>query len=289
MDASDITLEIPQAEIYTARRNSAARPRTLMVSPDHFSVRYSINPWMNVGAAVDVDRAFAQWESLVEVISAKREVVFVPGDASLPDMCFSANAGLIHRGTFVTSNFRHPERQPEAKLFEDWMRREGFLIRNLPADVVFEGAGDALFDIDNRLWMGFGLRSESAAATLLSATLDTDVIPLELVDERFYHLDTCFCPLRTGHVVFFPGAFTLQGIETLQRFVPARLRIPVSRDDAYNFACNMVELDDAVIVHRASDTLREDLKRAGRDVHAIDLSEFIKAGGGAKCLTLAIG
>ncbi|HEX4481331.1 MAG TPA: arginine deiminase-related protein [Rudaea sp.] len=289
MDASDITLEIPQPDVYTAPARNATRPRILMVSPDHFCVRYSINPWMDTAQAVDVDRARDQWQRLRDVIAESRDVSTVPGDPALPDMCFSANAGLVSRGTFVTSNFRHSERQPEANHFEEWMRRENFLIRRLPANVVFEGAGDALFDSEDRLWMGFGLRSELAAATLLSATLDTEVIPLELSDGRFYHLDTCFCPLRSGHVVFFPGAFTLQGIEALQRFIPARLRIPVSRDDAYHFACNMVDLDDKVVVHRASDALRAELKRADRDVREVDLSEFIKAGGGAKCLTLTIG
>ena len=268
---------------------AVVRKRILMVSPDHFCVRYAINPWMTSGATVDSKRAREQWERLRQRIAQYADVTVLQDDAALPDMCFSANAGLVCRGTFVTSNFRHPERQPEAGLFEAWMQREGFLIRRLPPDILFEGAGDALFDSEDRLWMGYGPRSELAAAASLSALLDTEVIPLELVDDHFYHLDTCFCPLRSGHVVFYPGAFTSQGLAALQRFIPSRLRIPVTREDAFDFACNMIDLDAAVVAHRASATLRKDLRRADHDVITVELDEFIKAGGGAKCLTLTLG
>ncbi len=268
---------------------ASARKRILMVSPDHFCVRYAINPWMTSGATVDRARAREQWERLRQRIAQYADVTVLQDDAGLPDMCFSANAGLVFRGTFVTSNFRHVERQPEAELFEAWMQREGFLIRRLPPHILFEGAGDALFDSEDRLWMGYGPRSDLAAAASLSAFLDAEVIPLQLVDEHFYHLDTCFCPLRSGHVVFYPNAFTPQGLAALRRFIPSRLRIAVARDDAFNFACNMVDLGDAVVAHYASPRLREALHRAGRDVLTVELGEFIKAGGGAKCLTLSLG
>jgi N-dimethylarginine dimethylaminohydrolase len=271
------------------RAANAKRARILMVSPEHFCVRYAINPWMNAEAMVNADRARAQWERLRDLVAENTDVLTLSGEADLPDMCFSANAGLASRGTFVTSNFRHAERQPEAKLFEAWMQRQGFVIRNLPPSIIFEGAGDALFDSEDRLWLGYGQRSDLSAACSLSALLDTEVIPLALKDERFYHLDTCFCPLQSGHVVFYPDAFTAQGIAALERFIPSRFRIAVSRDDAFNFACNMVDLGDKVVAHRVSVALRAELKLAGYDVRAIDLGEFMKSGGGAKCLTLAIG
>jgi N-dimethylarginine dimethylaminohydrolase len=267
---------------------TSARPRILMVSPKHFCVRYAINPWMTSGAAVDGERARAQWETLRRVIQRFADVAVLDGDAELPDMCFSANAGLLSGGTFVPSNFRHPERQPEAALFESWMQREGFRIRKLPPRIVFEGAGDALFDCENRLWMGYGPRSELGAAAALSGLLGTEVIPLELIDSRFYHLDTCFCPLRSGHVVFYPEAFAPQSLAAVRRFIPARLRIEVSREDALNFACNMVDLGEAVVAHNASPELRRKLRHAGRETITVELGEFIKSGGGAKCLTLAM-
>jgi N-dimethylarginine dimethylaminohydrolase len=269
--------------------NAPSRTRILMVSPEHFCVRYSINPWMTSGAAVDCDRAFSQWDELRRALARHADVAVLQGDVGLPDMCFSANAGLVDGATFVPSNFRHAERRPEAALFADWMRSEGFLVRELSPDIVFEGAGDALFDRDGRLWMGHGQRTDQCAAAALSGLLNTEVIPLGLIDPRFYHLDTCFCPLRSGHIVFYPGAFTPQSLDALRRFIPRHLQIPVTRADAMNFACNMVDLGDAVVAHHAGPRLRDALRRAGRDVITVDLSEFIKAGGGAKCLTLALG
>jgi N-dimethylarginine dimethylaminohydrolase len=243
---------------------------------------------MTQSAAVDCARARTQWEKLRRVIQRYADVAVLDGDADLPDMCFSANAGLISGRTFVPSNFRHAERQPEAALFESWMKREGFRIRTLAPHIVFEGAGDALFDHEGRLWMGYGPRSELSAAAALSGLIGVEVIPLELADARFYHLDTCFCPLRSGHVVFYPEAFAPQSLMALRRFIPRRLRIEVSREDALAFACNMIDLGEAVVAHRASAELRRKLRRAGRETITVELGEFIKSGGGAKCLTLVI-
>ena len=265
-----------------------ARRRTLMVPPDFFCVRYAINPWMDVKHPVDTGRALAQWTQLHDLIAAHADVVVMPAVDELPDMCFSANGGLAMGRTFVPSNFRHLERRAEASWFEAWMRRQGFAIRRLPSSAVFEGAGDALFDREQRLWMGFGQRSDITAAALLGAMLDVKLIPLALRDPYFYHLDTCFCPLSSGHVVFYPDAFAPQSLDTIEHFIPAKFRIPVTREDAGRFACNMVDLGDVVIAHHASPVLREALQRAGREVQIVDLSEFIKAGGGAKCLTLTL-
>jgi N-dimethylarginine dimethylaminohydrolase len=275
-----------QPQFRTASRPQ--RARILMVSPDYFCVSYAINPWMNVANPVDAARAQAQWQELREVIGSHADVVEMPGVEGLPDMCFSANGGLAADSTFVHSNFRHAERRAEAAWFSEWLRRQGFAIRRLPSSVVFEGAGDALFDSARRLWMGHGQRSDLKAAGLLSAMLDTQVIPLALQDEHFYHLDTCFCPLASGHVVFYPNAFTPESLEAIRYFVPARFRIPVSREDAFDFACNMIDLGDTLVMHRASADLRKDLNGTGHDVRTVDLSEFIKAGGGAKCLTLKL-
>jgi len=268
--------------------NQQPRRRIFMVSPEHFCVRYTINPWMASGIAVDRDLARKQWDDLYLAIAKHADVAVLPGNAELPDMCFSANAGLICGKTFVPSNFRNAERKPEAALFAEWMQREGFFVRGLASDTPFEGAGDALFDREGRLWMGYGQRTDQGAAAALSGLLDVEVIPLSLRDPRFYHLDTCFCPLKSGPVVFYPDAFTPQSLDALGRFIPRHWQIPVTCDDAMDFACNMIDLGRTVITHRASSNLRDALRRAGREVVAVDLGEFLKAGGGAKCLTLRL-
>jgi N-dimethylarginine dimethylaminohydrolase len=267
---------------------SRERKRILMVSPDFFSVSYAINPWMDVGNPADAARAQAQWQQLRDVIAEHADVLEMPGVEGLPDMCFSANGGLAAGAMFVHSNFRHDERRAEAAWFSEWLRRQGFSIRRLPSSIVFEGAGDALFDSAQRLWMGHGQRTDFKAAAMLSAMLDTQVIPLELRDAHFYHLDTCFCPLSSGHVVFYPDAFAPQSLDAIRRFIPARFRIPVSRVDAFDFACNMIDLGDVVVASRVSAALRDDLTGTGHDVRTVELSEFLKAGGAAKCLTLKL-
>jgi N-dimethylarginine dimethylaminohydrolase len=153
----------------------------------------------------------------------------------------------------------------------------------------FEGAGDALFDrVRPFLYAGYGWRSERTATSQLSETLAVRTIPLLLVDERFYHLDTCLCPLSSGHVLAFMDAFSPHAQKVLRRTIEPEFLIEVSLEDALAFACNAVEVGDAVVLHSASVRLRERLNVAGYRVFATELDEFHKAGGSAKCLTLKL-
>ena len=72
------------------------RPQFLMCRPDYFAVRYVINPWMagNLGK-VSARRALSQWETLWQRLSELAEVALAPPQAGLPDMTFTANAGLV--------------------------------------------------------------------------------------------------------------------------------------------------------------------------------------------------
>jgi len=62
----------------------------------------------------------------------------------------------------------------------------------------------------------------------------------------------------------------------------------VSETDARNFACNAISIDKSVIMHKASAGLKSALVQHGFEVIEADVSEFIKAGGACKCLTLEI-
>jgi N-dimethylarginine dimethylaminohydrolase len=160
----------------------------------------------------------------------------------------------------------------------------------MPRDVPFEGAGDALFDRGGNgvLWMAHGHRSISAAREVLFQRLDVDVVTLKLVDQRFYHLDTCFCPLEGGAVLYFPPAFDAESQEVIKKRIPAAKRIAIEEEDALAFACNAVNIDDIVVVNRATSAFVDSLGAKGFDVVQIPLSEFMKAGGSAKCLTLRL-
>jgi N-dimethylarginine dimethylaminohydrolase len=204
-------------------------------------------------------------------------------------MVFTANAGLVKGRNFMVSRFRYPERQYEEPYFADWFMDRGYDVSLMPRDVPFEGAGDALFDrgIDV-LWMAHGHRSISAAREVLSERFGMDVVTLKLVDHRFYHLDTCFCPLEGGYVMYYPPAFDAESRAAIERRIPAERRIAISEEDALAFGCNAVNIDQAVVVNRATPAFVAALGKKGFEVLQTPLSEFMKAGGSAKCLTLRL-
>ena len=267
-----------------------AQLRILMCSPDHYDVDYVINPWMegNVHKS-SRDRAVEQWQKLYKVLKARAIVDLVEPAKGWPDMVFTANAGLVLGDKAVLSRFYHKERQGEEPYFKAWFEQNGFTVYELPKDLPFEGAGDALFDREGRwLWAGYGFRSELDSHPYLAQWLDIEVLSLHLVDERFYHLDTCFCPLEGGYLLYYPGAFDAYSNQLIERRVPAAKRIAIEEADAVNFACNSVNLGQVVVMNKASNSLKSALARAGFEVVETPLTEFLKAGGAAKCLTLRV-
>lgn len=264
--------------------------RYLMCAPDHFDVSYVINPWMqgNVAACCN-DLAWRQWDALADAISGVAIVERLSGEAGVPDMVFTANAGLVLQNTVVLSHFRHAERQPEEAHFEKWFSEHGFRVVRLAPHLAFEGAGDALLDRgQDLLWMGHGHRTSVECAPELAGLLDIEVEPLRLVDERFYHLDTCLCPLEGGYLMYYPQAFDEPSRARIAARVPAARRIEVAEADALDFACNAVNSGRHVFLNRASGELAHALAARGFTLRQMPLGEFMKAGGAAKCLTLKL-
>lgn len=264
--------------------------RFLMCAPDHYDVDYIINPWMegNIHKS-SRDRAVEQWGGLYQVLKERATVDLVPPTKGWPDMVFTANAGLVLGDKAVVSRFYHPERQGEEPYFKAWFEENGFTTYELPKDLPFEGAGDALFDREGRwLWAGYGFRSELASHAYLSEWLDIEVLSLHLVDERFYHLDTCFCPLKGGYLLYYPAAFDGYSNRVIEGRVPASKRIAIAEADAVNFACNAVNINTTVVMNKASAELRNVLTKAGFELIETPLTEFLKAGGASKCLTLRV-
>jgi lysine-ketoglutarate reductase/saccharopine dehydrogenase-like protein (TIGR00300 family) len=262
----------------------------LMCSPRHYTVDYVINPWMegNIHRSSQT-RAQMQWQQLYDILSKRAEVDLVEPAQGWPDMVFTANAGLILNRTVVLSRFYHPERQGEEPLFQKWFEAQGYTVQRLPREVAFEGAGDALLDRAGLwLWAGYGFRTMLEAHPYLAKWLDIEVMSLRLVDKRFYHLDTCFCPLSEGYLLYYPAAFDAYSNRSIELRVPAEKRIAIAEADAVNFACNAVDVDGTIVVNRVSPNLRSQLEERGFSVIETDLTEFLKAGGAAKCLTLRL-
>ena len=272
--------------------------RILMCAPHYYEVNYVINPWMegNIHRSLPA-QALTQWNQLYQVLQRYAQVDLVEPQPGWPDMVFTANAGLILGNTVVLSRFFHPERQGEEPYFQQWFADQGYNVYLLPSSLFFEGAGDALIDRSGGwLWAGYGFRSELDAHPYLAEWLDIAVLSLRLVDRRFYHLDTCFCPLTDGYLLYYPPAFDTYSNRLIELRVPPEKRIAINEFDAVNFACNTVNVEALregkaeriVVMNKVSDGLRKTLIDRGFQVIETPLTEFLKAGGAAKCLTLKV-
>ena len=261
-----------------------------MCPPKYFSVEYVINPWMagNEGT-LDLDLAFKQWANLRDTLSEVADVVLMEPEPDLPDLVFTANAGVVYGNKAIASHFMPHERRPEEPHLKTWFRDNGFELFDLDEKIGFEGAGDCLLDRGGRsLWTGYGFRTEIAAHAEIQKFFEVEVVSIKLTDSRFYHIDTCFCPLEGGYLMYHPPAFDFDSRMAIESRIPSHKRIVVDTKDAGNFACNAVNVGSMIYLNKASEPLKSRLMIAGFIVNEIDLSEFLKAGGSAKCLTLKL-
>lgn len=258
----------------------------LMCPPYHYGIEYEINPWMRRDNASDRKLAIEQWQGLRRLLErCGARVSCLLATRGLPDLVFTANAALIHQEIAVPAQFRHAQRQGEQPCAQQWLRQHGFQLRHLRSPACFEGAGDALF-CGETLFAGYRFRSDIRVHQEIGDIFQCRVISLELVDRRYYHLDTCFCPLAPGVAVYYPQALDSYGQRVLEETIEDL--IPVSGEEAANFACNAVVVGQTVITNTGCPELHAQLERRGFMSQATPLSEFVKAGGAAKCLTLRL-
>jgi N-dimethylarginine dimethylaminohydrolase len=280
--------------------NSATRVRFLMCPPKHFAVSYSINPWMDPKAWASGGRALCQaaerqWDALQNTLRTQGAAIeFVDPKPDLPDLVFTANAAVVLDGKALLARFRHPERQCEEPIFgaafQALQARDQIdTMVQMPDDMWLEGAGDCIWDRSRRhFWMGFGPRSHRGAAQVVSDAFGVECAALELADPSFYHLDTAFCPLPSGDVIYYPGAFTPAARGAIEERVAPTQRIALDRADAVEFAANAVSFDYRIVLSSCSDTLKQRLEERGFTVLATPLHSFLRSGGSACCLTLRL-
>jgi N-dimethylarginine dimethylaminohydrolase len=261
-------------------------PRILMCPPDFYGIEYEINPWMDRAIGSDPIESHRQWRALHDtLVDLGVEVELMDAQPGLPDLVFTANAGLVYGNHFLSSRFRHGVRQGETPHFDRWARAHGFEVVTLPASHNFEGAGDALF-CGPTLYAGYRFRSDARSHHWIGERLGVPVLPLELVDPRFYHLDTCFCPIDEHAAIYYPGAFDDYGRSVLGGQIDTL--IEVSAEEAVSFSCNAVVVGKTVVLNDGAPKLARALEDLGFEARPLHLTEFIKAGGSAKCLTLRL-
>lgn len=286
--------------IYAAPAPKNPQTRFLMCPPHHFAVTYSINPWMDpqawAGSGVALStKASRQWAKLRRVLRAAGSVIETMDPVSgSPDLVFTANAAVVLDRKAVLSRFRHVERRDEepifAALFETLAER-GLIdeIFQLPAGIVLEGAGDCIWDSRRKLfWLGCGIRSDAAAAWFIERKLDVPCLALALSNPSFYHLDTAFCALPCGRVVYYPAAFTSGALETIHAQVLPAERIMLEQADAARFAANAVCVNRKIVLSSCSDSVRRRLQELGYAIIETPLRAFMRSGGSACCLTLRL-
>jgi len=258
-----------------------------MCQPKYYGIEYEINPWMSRLHNAQPELAQSQWEDLYKILARKCgvSIELLEPSPGLPDLVFTANAGLVHNHTVILSRFRFPVRSPEEPVFAHWFKDHGFAVTVLPKDVFFEGAGDAL-RCGKHLFAGYHFRSEIRSHNAIADLLGERVLSLQLINPHYYHLDTCFCPLSDGRLIYYPPAFDKYAQKVIQENVPRRTE--VTHEEAASFACNAVCVDSQVVLPADCIQLTQQLNDLGFTVHTIDLSEYIKSGGAAKCLTLRI-
>ncbi len=258
-----------------------------MCPPDYFGIEYEINPWMRRSNQSDPRKALEQWQELYDVLTGElgAAVQLLAPVPDLPDLVFTANAGYVEGDLFVSSSFKYKERQGETPYFEAWFQSRGYRICKLDPGCVFEGAGDALL-LGGSIFAGYRHRSEICSHQALGEIVGRRVLSLELIDPLFYHLDTCFCPLSDRTALYFPAAFDTYAGRVLKENVPDLLTVSVA--SARLFGCNAVAVGKTVVTNRGCDDLAGPLAERGYALRMVDLSEFMKSGGSAKCLTLRL-
>lgn len=261
-------------------------PRVLMCPPDHYGIRYEINPWMSTQRPADHATAVLQWTQLQRCLAdCGADIDLVKPTPDQPDLVFTANAALIYEDLAVLSRFKHPQREGEQAIFARRLAELGFAVEEAPAGCYFEGAGDALFWGDT-LVAGYRQRSDALGHQQIARRLGVHALPLELADPYYYHLDTCFCPLDEETAIVYWPAFDAYGRRALEGL--GRRLIEATADEAASFACNAVVVDRHVLTNAGCPALHDALTCAGWQPQAVSLAEFVKAGGSAKCLTLRL-
>lgn len=270
--------------------------RVLMCRPDYFGVFDRYNAHMNKSLKksrginpVNREVAISQWLNLTSALSlAGLELNFIEPQEGLPDMVFTANAGLIFGNQIILSNFFPEKRREEVRFFTAWFKDHGYFYRTLPAGMFFEGCGDILF-LGDELIGGYGFRSDELGVRTAAEMIEKEPVLLKLIDEQYYHLDTCFCPARDDLILFHPRAFDYESRKKIDN-LPAEL-IDVSSYDARRFVCNAVPIYKngwRLITTPMSKKLKTRLEKRGIEIIETNLSEFLKSGGAARCLTLFI-
>lgn len=271
-----------------------------MCRPEYFGVSYTINPWMDpkgwkANPGELLARAHSGWQKMYETfLSLGVAVKLIAPQPALPDFVFTANGAIVLDGKVLLARFRHAERQGEekhfARFFKQLQKQKSIEdVSFLPENIWQEGAGDCTWDRERKIfWAGYGQRSSVDSIPYIKEYFGKPVVALELASERFYHIDISLCPLAHGDVLYYPGAFTQRSLALITETVSPEQLIAVSREDAENFAINLVNWQDKIVLNNCSARLEKELSERDYKVVKVPVETFAMAGGSVCCMTLRL-
>ena len=304
-----------QNKVYTANEidftiNSIEdRPepkRILMATPDYFDIVDVKNVHMEGNAGkLNKSKANKEWQTLKETFEGFKsddileEVLTISGAEGCEDMVFTANQSFpwVRKNgekIVIMSKMKHESRRREVPYFEQFYKNLGYTPIHLQRTQMFEGMGDLIYHTGKRLlYGGYGHRTEKNAYDEIVEILETPIVALELVDERFYHLDTCFVSLGKEAVMICKEAFSDEGVAALKKLYKRVYFIPIEEAVEY-FALNAHTLFNhqtnkkVAVIHQGSIYTVEVLKKEGFDVYEVDTTEFMKSGGSVFCMKMMV-
>jgi len=253
----------------------------LMCKPDYFDVHYSINPWMK-DKKVNKNLAVNQWIYYKKILEDMGvSVDLLDPKNNLPDLVFAADQAVTKNKKAILSNFRHKERRNETKIYKKWFEKNDYDLAHLPKNIYFEGGGESIW-VGDKLLIGTGFRTSQDACKHVQKLLNSETECLELMNPNFYHLDTCLFVLNPNVCFYYPPAFSKKSTIKLNKIFPEAIEI--KKNEAYNFAANNVVIGKNVVMQKGNNNIKTKIENLGYKTYEIDLSEFMKSGGGAHCL-----
>jgi len=259
--------------------------KLFLCPPRYLDLKYSINPWTDVSRTFSREKAQEQWQNLIDVYEKiiPGQVEIIPPKEGLTELCFFGDSVFTWKDKAVFSRFKHAERALEVEYAKEILKKWGIDGQRVPEGIEYEGSGETMVWRD-KILVGHGQRSSAKIEPFLAEYFGAEVIGFEHVDPYFFHLDTALFPISDDLVAVYTDAFSERSKENITKLDCEILFL--EREDTLQFALNSVALGKDIVVHEGVQNFQEMLRERGFIVHSVDISEFLKFGGGIKCLTL---
>ncbi|MGD1805551.1 hypothetical protein ACP6PL_08925 [Dapis sp. BLCC M126] len=142
---------------------------------------------------INRDKALSQFMELYSFLSRHAIVYLLPSYPGLQEQTYVANLGIVLLHTkekiVVISNYRSEPRRDESEIGRQFFNLMNFKVKDAPP--YFEGEEDLKHIKDNIYVGAYGIRTSKNALDWFSESFDIKIIPFQMSNEYFYHLEKC--------------------------------------------------------------------------------------------------